>query len=83
MSVLAAEGKQKQHCKIQTDLMYAIQNPSLCIMYAMIRTTSFISGFASWDVEFVEVLKYSQIFHSELIALGDSTASVTEKFVSL
>lgn len=36
MSVLAAEGKQKQHCKIQTDLIYAIQNSSLCIMYSKI-----------------------------------------------
>lgn len=52
-------------------------------MYSIIRAPLYISGFASWDGEFVELLKYSQIFHSELSALGDSTTSVAEKFISL
>lgn len=46
----------------------------------MIWPPSFISGFVSWVGEFSELLKYRQIFHSELSAVGDSTVLVTEKF---
>lgn len=59
--------------------MHAIQNPTLCIMYSVIWDPSYVSGCPSWDGEFLELLKYSQIFHREFSALGDSTTSVTEK----
>jgi len=37
---------------------------SLYIMYSIIEFSPYISGFVSWAGEFVELVKYDQIFHS-------------------